>query len=119
MSRFRSSVPTLAALTGAPLFAAMRDSGEAKPMAIGIWKAAVAATGQGGRKEVRRMLHRLTTSKRYIASCAAEGARRHNLDGSDAGPVSDTHRERAIALLAAYRATKTAPVERQQEGVSA
>jgi sRNA-binding protein len=109
MSNFNRTVPSLAALTGLPIFQRMLDTGTALPMAVGIADAARAAAVECvGTEEakaavaecVRSSITRLCWSKRYLEAVAAVGSMRHTSDGSPVGLVSDTHRAFAVEQLA-------------------
>ena len=70
--------------------------GEAKPLALGAGAAIAKARPEGvSHKGIQRAIRRWTNRQAYRRALAAEGSRRFNLDGSDAGLVSDEHRELA------------------------
>lgn len=109
MSNFNRTVPSLAALTGLPIFHRMLDTGTAVPMAIGIADAAIsAAIERVGTEEakaavtecVRSSITRLCWSRRYLEAVAAVGSQRHTGDGAPVGLVSDVHRAHAVEQLA-------------------
>lgn len=109
MSNFNRTVPSLASLTGLPIFQRMLDTGTALPMAVGIADAArSAAVERVGTEEakaavtecVRSSITRLCWSRRYLDAVAAVGSMRHTADGSPVGLVSDKHRAHAVEQLA-------------------
>lgn len=100
-SKFRRAIPILVAHTGAPLFVLMGKSGKSLPMAKGIAQQAIALPERiGSPKQIRRALGLLAASRRYLISCAAEGAVRFNIDGTEAAPVTESERAYALAELA-------------------
>jgi len=98
-SRFNSTVPLLAELTGLPLFIHMRDEGRAFPMALKIDKEVASHAPEGQRRNVRRALARLALSQRYLRALAAPDAVRLDLDGNPAGLVHESARVWAQRLL--------------------
>ena len=75
-------------------------SGNVKPLAIGIQKDLVKARPENvSHLGISRALSRWVEQPAYQQALAAENSRRFNLDGSDAGPVSDDHRNHAKQLL--------------------
>lgn len=69
------------------------------PLVVGVDHQIAAALGIHPR-HVEGVLTRWTNRMNYLAAMAAPGSRRHNLDGSDAGPVHDEHRADAATKLA-------------------
>jgi len=75
-------------------------AGNVRPLAIGIQKDLAEARPENvSHLGISRALARWVQQSAYQQALAAEGARRFNLDGSDAGPVSDDHRNHAKELL--------------------
>lgn len=73
---------------------------DCKPLAIGTGKQIMKDRDPlWGYHRTSAAIHRLTQSKKYIKAIAADGSRRYHLDGSDAGAVSDEHRQYARGLL--------------------
>ena len=93
-SRALKAVSFLASLD-LPLFMQMDKLGEFLPMAVGIRETMLARVAPPLHQRVRKALPHITQSMGYRNAVCAEGARRHNLDGSDAGAVSDEHRAHA------------------------
>ena len=104
------------ALTGGdlpPVFGPLRD-GKARwmPFTVGLRDAFLACYRdaflacyrEADPARVRRVFARLAGSDPYLRALAREGARRHDLDGTALGPVSEAHRARAARQLEARRA---------------
>lgn len=68
------------------------------------------APGMFTRQQLTQLLRRHTGHHAYLSALGSEGSRRFDLDGNDAGPVSEEHRKAAIDELARRR---TAHRERQ------
>lgn len=70
------------------------------PLAIGIHKQVIKDRDEGWiNRHIRTAMRNLTRKEGYISNIAAEDSRRFNLDGSDAGKVSDDHRTHAQKCL--------------------
>ena len=81
-------------------YPALFTAGNPKPLAIGIQQHLVKARPETvSHLGISRALTRWVQQSAYQQALAAEGARRFNLDSSDAGPVSDEHRNHAKQLL--------------------
>jgi hypothetical protein len=74
------------------------DPANPLPLALGIGKEVRAAASLSW-SLCDNVLDHWTGRPAYIAAIAADGSRRHNLDGTESGAVSDLHRERAAKLL--------------------
>ena len=101
------------ALTGGdlpPVFGPLRD-GKARwmPFTVGLRDAFLACYREADPARVRRVFARLVGSDPYLRALAREGARRHDLDGTALGPVSEAHRARAARQLEARRAKEGNP----------
>ena len=96
------------ALTGGhvpAVFGPLRTTGAPwMPFTVGIRDAFMACCPDADERRVRRLFARLCGSDGYLRALAREGARRHDLDGTPLGPVSDAHRARAAQQLEARRA---------------
>ena len=96
------------ALTGGhvpAVFGPLRATGGPwMPFAVGLRDAFMASYPAADAHRVRRLFARLCVSDGYLRALAREGARRHDLDGTPLGPVSDAHRARAAQRLEARRA---------------
>jgi sRNA-binding protein len=68
----------------------MAFSDPPRPLAIGVGK--IIAAGKS-RSDISAAPHFYTNRDDYLESLAREGMHRVGLDGSDAGPVEDSHRE--------------------------
>lgn len=91
---------------------------DVKPLALGagklIWPAARIAGH--GRIAFNAAMKFRTTSARYLAALAADGAQRHDLAGNAIEPVSDEHRENAKRALAAIRAQISSAASSHERG---
>jgi ProP effector len=76
-------------------FPALFDADHPVPLAIGIHKQMGKVIGL---KRAKRLMGWWTNWKPYIAAIAAGGVR-YNLDGSEAGPVTEAQREHARSAL--------------------
>lgn len=87
------------------------------PLAIGIERKIQQALGEARFPKVRlrRALHCWTRRTGYLAAIA-EGRRRQDLDGADAGESEETHRAHARELVAERMAKR--PLHRRKEGYS-
>src|SRR5690349_7064569 len=74
-------------------FPAMFVKKEPVPLALGIREQLLAAFPDVERPTLHRFMQFWTSQLAYLKAMSAKGAVRHNLDGTDAGPVSDEHRE--------------------------
>ena len=85
------------------------------PLAIGIERKIQQALGEArfSKLRLRRALHCWTRRTGYLAAIA-EGRRRQDLDGSDAGEPEEAHRVHAREMVAERRAK--CPPRRQQSG---
>ena len=96
------------ALTGGhvpAVFGPLRTTGAPwMPFTVGLRDAFMASYPDADEYRVRRLFARLCASDGYLRALAREGARRHDLDGTPLGPVSDAHRARAAQRLEARRA---------------
>ena len=92
--------PAACAARLAELFPAVFTPGASKPLKLRI-QADIQqrATGVFTRRSLSNFLHRHTTSSGYLRALGS-GAVRFDLDGVEAGTVSDEHREAARAELA-------------------
>ena len=101
-------VAEVEALTGGhvpAVFGPLRATGAPwMPFTVGLRDAFMACCPDADEHRVRRLFARLCASDGYLRALAREGARRHGLDGTPLGPVSDAHRARAAQLLEARRA---------------
>ena len=105
-SRFNEALAVLAG-HGMPIFDMMRETGQALPMQVGIWRklrkfckeqrAAGNPTIHG--VPAGHALRKLSRSRRYLRALAAEGAMRHDLEGNPRVPVAEEHRQYAAAKL--------------------
>jgi sRNA-binding protein len=65
-------------------------------LAIGVGTLVTKARPEGmSQRDVAVALRFYTTGYSYVAAMAASGSRRFHLDGSDAGEVSEEHRQKA------------------------
>lgn len=71
-----------------------------RPLAIGIHKQLLPHVDAGTRCVTRKALTRFCNTRAYLEAVAA-GVHRVNLDGTDAGPPTEAHRQRARVMLAA------------------
>ncbi len=92
----------------AAMFPATFDFHAPVPLATGIEQQITTALGIHP-KLASTVLSRWTSRVNYLAAMAAPGSRRFNLDGTDAGEVSDDHRAFAAELLAQKTAATLAP----------
>lgn len=96
------------ALTGGdlpPVFGPLRDTKAPwMPFTVGLRDAFLACYRDADPARVRRLFSRIAGSDSYLRALAREGARRHDLDGTALGPVSEAHRARAARQLEARRA---------------
>ena len=96
------------ALTGGhvpAVFGPLRATGAPwMPFTCGLRDAFMASYPAADEHRVRRLFARLCGSDGYLRALAREGARRHDLDGTPLGPVSDAHRARTAQRLEARRA---------------
>ena len=96
------------ALTGGhvpAVFGPLRATGAPwMPFTVGIRDAFMACYPGADERRVGRLFARLCGRDGYLRALAREGARRHDLDGTPLGPVSDAHRARAAQRLEARRA---------------
>jgi RNA chaperone ProQ/FINO-like protein len=69
------------------------------PLALGVTQDIAKALGIHPHA-AQAVLARWTSRMNYLAAMAAPGSRRFNLDGTDAGEVSDEHRAHAAAIFA-------------------
>ena len=76
-----------------------------RPLALGIYAQVKAAVPWPARR-LGWFLSEWVRRPRYLKGVAAEGARRVNLDGTDAGAVSEEHRDLARAALAKRRSPR-------------
>ena len=109
------------ALTGGDVpavFGPLRAGGPWMPFEVGSRDAFMACYPEADECRVRRLFARLAGSSRYLQALAREGARRHDLDGSPLGPVSDAHRARAARQLEARRAKRVAARGVTREGAT-
>jgi sRNA-binding protein len=83
-----------------PLFQRMQKLSVLLPMAVGIRDDIIARVDPALHHKVKMALADIAYSPGYRYAVQADGARRHNLDGSDAGPVSFEHRADARRFLA-------------------
>ena len=74
-----------------PLFQRMQKLNVLLPMAIGIRDDISARVDPALHDEVKKALADIAYSPGYRYALHVDGARRHNLDGSDAGPVHCCH----------------------------
>ena len=74
-----------------PLFQRMQKLNVLLPMAIGIRDDIIARADPALHDEVKKALADIAYSPGYRYALHVDGARRHNLDGSDAGPVDRCH----------------------------
>lgn len=110
-SRFKRAIGELVDRTGMPLFRRMQETGRAIPMALGTGKALMDALPNGEKRRVRRALHLLTRSKRYLQALAADDARRFDVYGEPAETVTIGMRDRARLELVG----RTAPAKSQDK----
>ena len=83
------------ALTGGSVpavFGPLRAGGPWMPFTVGLRDAFMACYPEADEQRVRRLFARTCASDGYLWALAREGARRHDLEGSPLGPVSDAHR---------------------------
>ena len=96
------------ALTGGhvpAVFGPLRATGAPwMPFTCGLRDAFTACYPDADEHRVGRLFARLAGSDGYLRALAREGARRHDLDGTPLGPVSDAHRALAAQRLEARRA---------------
>jgi hypothetical protein len=106
-NKVASIPPPRAVPTDGELLAALQavapglwDPRSPMPLAIGIHKQLypVAERMQTSRRALRAFLSRWTSSNSYQGALAQPGASRFNLDGSQAGAVSQQHGDRARQL---------------------
>ena len=69
------------------------------PLAIGALDQLSALAPQLSSAQCQKFLSAYTRRMKYLLALASDGARRVNLDGSDAGPVSDAHKQAAREAL--------------------
>lgn len=77
------------------------------PLAIGALDQLSAIAPQVSSTQRQKFLRAYTRRMKYLLALASDGARRVNLDGSDAGPVSDEHRQAAREALRRLQAGRT------------
>ena len=91
--------------------------GDFQPLAIGIDKQLREAMPELLDCSLVYFLSWYTRQPRYLRASAEPGARRVNLDGSDAGPVSEAdrdHAQRQLEQMARLAAVK--PVSKKEDG---
>lgn len=93
----------------AVMYPAIFDFHAPRPLALGTYHHVAAALPDLSHGAVSRLLQRWTKRLNYLAAIAAPGSRRFNLDGSDAGEVSDEHRAHAAERLAEKSAVTLEP----------
>ena len=99
--RMAAEVEALAGGHAPAVFGPLRAGGPWMPFTCGLRDAFLACYPEADERRVRRLFARLCASDGYLRALAREGARRHDLDGSPLGPVSDAHRTRAAQQLEA------------------
>jgi sRNA-binding protein len=86
---------------------AVFGGGATKPLKLGIYAEIQAAlAGTVSNKQLAKTLGWWCARGSYLTALSQPDARRRGLDGSDAGPVSDEHREMAAKQLAERRARR-------------
>jgi sRNA-binding protein len=87
---------------------AVFGQGATVPLAIGVYaEIQTALAGTVSNRQVAEALRWWCGRNSYLAALGQPGARRHVLDGSDAGAVSDRDREHAAQTLVERQRKKT------------
>jgi sRNA-binding protein len=101
-----------------PLFQRMQKLSVLLPMAVGIRDDIIARVDPALHDEVKKALADIAYSPGYRSAVHVDGARRHNLDGSDAGPVSFEHRADLTMIAETYERMATMAEMREAKGRS-
>ena len=105
--RMAAEVEALAGGDAPAVFGPLRATGAPwMPFTVGLRDAFLACYPEADVDRVRRLFARVCASDGYLRALSREGARRHDLDGSPLGPVSEAHRTRAAQQLEARRAKR-------------
>lgn len=98
-SELRQNMEALAAGLN-QLYPGRFDPDEPTPLAVGIREKLASAVAVGERRYVKPMLAWWCKRRKYLQAVLADGAVRHELDGSISGPVTAEQREHAEQVLA-------------------
>jgi sRNA-binding protein len=89
-----------------PLFKMMVENSALLPMAVGIRDSLLAGIDSKRRRKVSRALVTITRSVPYAQALLTDDAKRFDINGAIAEPVSQEHRAGARTRLAGMTATK-------------